>query len=139
MMLSKTLPARSQAPTLTSTALLLALCLSGCSALRGPTSVTDVMERPAERSLLAGLRFYDDAQYAEAEKALQEALKLQLSSARDRANAHKTLAFIYCTSERPAQCESAFRAARTADSDFALSRAEAGHPVWGPVYEKSRR
>lgn len=116
-----------------------ALTLSACGALRGPTGVTEVMERPAERQLLSGLRQYDDAQYTEAEKALKEALKLQLSSPRDQANAHKTLAFIYCTSGRPAECEAAFRAARAADPQFSLSKAEAGHPVWGPVYERSRR
>jgi Tfp pilus assembly protein PilF len=122
-------------------ALLLAasLMLSACGALRGPTGVTEVMERPAERQLINGLRQYDDAQYGEAEKSLKEALKLQLPSGRDQASAHKTLAFIYCTSNRMADCEAAFRAARVADPAFSLSKAEAGHPVWGPVYERSRR
>ena len=32
-----------------------------------------------------------------------------------------------------------YRAARVADPNFALSKAEAGHPVWGPVYLKSRQ
>ena len=40
------------------------------------------------------------------------------------------------TSERLAECESAFRAARAADPAFALSRSEAGHPLWGPVYRR---
>jgi hypothetical protein len=62
-----------------------------------------------------------------------------LNTVRDRATAHKTLAFIYCTSGRAAECASAFRAARAADPTFALNKAEAGHPVWGPVYEASRR
>ena len=35
-------------------------------------------------------------------------------------------------------CEAEFRAARQADPSFALDRAEAGHPVWGPVYRKRR-
>jgi len=54
-------------------------------------------------------------------------------------SAHKTLAFIYCTSGRKAECEAAFRAARVADPAFALNKAEAGHPVWGPVYEASKK
>ena len=98
--------------------------------------LTDVMQRPAERALLNGLRAYDDGQYAEAERALQEALKTGLASAKDRANAHKHLAFVYCTSQRAPACEAAFREARHADPEFVLSRAETGHPQWGPVYKK---
>jgi len=98
--------------------------------------LTDVMQRPAERALLNGLRAYDDGQYAEAERALQEALKVGLVSAKDRANAHKHLAFLYCTSQRAPACEAAFRDARNADPEFTLSRAETGHPQWGPVYKK---
>jgi len=116
---------------------LLAL-LAGCMTPKAPGSVSDAFDRPAERNLLLGLRAYDEAQYPEAERALGEALRLQLTTARDRATAHKTLAFIYCTSGRKAECEAAFRAARTADPAFALNKAEAGHPVWGPVYEASR-
>ncbi len=113
--------------------------LAGCAAPPAPVSVSDAFDRPAERHLLLGLRAYDEAQYPEAERALGEALRLQLATPRDRATAHKTLAFIYCTSGRTAQCEAEFRAARAADPGFALNKAEAGHPVWGPVYEASRR
>ena len=96
----------------------------------------DISERPAEKALLAGLRSYDDAQYAEAEKHFNEALKANLASAKDRAAAQKHLAFIYCTSRREALCEAAFRAARSALPTFALSKSEAGHPLWGPVYKR---
>ena len=98
--------------------------------------LTDVMQRPAERALLNGLRAYDEGQYAEAERALQTAMTTGLVSAKDRANALKHLAFIYCTSQRAPACEAAFREARAADPEFTLSRAETGHPQWGPVYKK---
>jgi len=100
-----------------------------------PTGLAEVMERPAERALLDGIRAYDDGQYAQAEKALRMALAEGLQSTRDRATAHKLLAFITCTSERLSDCETQFREARAADASFALSRSEAGHPVWGPVYQ----
>lgn len=111
------------------------LLLGGC-AVAPPSGLSEVIQRPAERALLAGLRAYDDGQYAEAEQALTLALSSGLVSAKDRAAAHKHLAFVYCTSQRLRPCEEAFRAARGADAEFALSRAEAGHPVWGPVYKR---
>lgn len=101
-----------------------------------PVGLTDIAERPAEKALLSGIRAYDDGQYAEAEKQLGVALKTNLASAKDRAAAHKYLAFIYCTSNRPSECAAAFRAARQADPTFALTKSEAGHPLWGPVYKR---
>jgi hypothetical protein len=109
------------------------LALGGCALLR-PVGLSEVIERPGERALLAGWRAYDDANYTAAERELTTALGIGLRSPKDRATAHKLLAFVYCTSRRLEQCEQAFRAARTADPSFALGRAEAGHPIWGPVY-----
>jgi len=123
--------------------LLLAAGLLCLAALTGcvqppvaPSGLIDVAERPAEKALLAGLRAYDDAQYPTAEKQLQTALHAGLVSPRDRAAAHKHLAFIFCTSNRASECEAEFRAARAADPAFALSKSEAGHPLWGPVYRR---
>ena len=118
------------------------LNLSGCAWLEpaaapAPTGLSELLERPAERALFDALRAYDDGQYAPAENAVRKALAAGLRSPRDRATAHKLLAFISCTSERLAECEAAFRAAREADANFALSRGEAGHPVWGLVYRRA--
>lgn len=103
---------------------------------QAPPGLVDLLERPAERALFEGMRAYDDAQYPVAEAALQRALASGLRSGRDQASAHKLLAFIACTSERVPDCEAAFRAARAADPGFVLSRSEAGHPLWGPVYRR---
>jgi len=113
-----------------------AALLAGCVPPPPPSGLAEVIDRPAERSLLAGIRAYDDAQYPEAEASLKKALAGNLASPRDRATAHKLLAFIYCTSERVPECEAAFRAARKEDPAFTLSRSEAGHPLWGPVYQR---
>jgi len=123
-------------------ALVMAALMAGCAAppppaAPAPGGLADLMERPAERALFEGIRAYDDGQYAQAETALRRALDSGLRSGRDQASAHKLLAFITCTSERLAACEAEFRAARAADPAFALSRAEAGHPLWGPVYRKA--
>ena len=106
---------------------------------QAPVGLTDLTERPAERALMGAMRAYDEADYPNVERQANEAMKLGLRSPRDVAAAHKLRAFVYCTSNRLAACEAEFRAARVADPAFALSHAEAGHPVWGPVYLKSRQ
>mgnify|MGYP003575944637 CR=1 FL=1 len=119
-----------------------AALLSACAPspeISPPRGLLDVTDQPAEKALLAGLRAYDDAQYAEAEKQLNTALLAGLVSPRDKAAAHKHLAFIYCTSERMDKCEVEFRSARLADPGFGLSKSEAGHPLWGPVYQRVTR
>jgi hypothetical protein len=110
---------------------------AGCmQASPPPLGLIDVTARPAERALLAGLKAYDDAQYDPADKLFREALAAGLASPRDRAEAHKRLAFIQCAAGRVGDCESEFKLARQADPKFALDKSEAGHPVWGPVYKK---
>ncbi len=127
-------------------AVLAAVLFSGCAS--APVSapapqpllgLADVLDRPAERALFDGIRAYDEGQYDLAESALRSALAGSLRSARDKAAAHKLLAFIFCTSNRELQCEAAFRIARETDPTFRLSRAEAGHPLWGPVYRRVLR
>lgn len=120
--------------------------LAGCAtAPQAPSSTpatkveapAEPVVSPAELALAQGLKAYQGAQYAESESQLKQALQLGLSLGGDRANAHKHLAFIYCTSKRETLCSAAFKAARQADPAFALSKSEAGHPMWGRVYRKA--
>ena len=92
---------------------------------------------PAEVALNAGLKAYQDGQYPQAEQHLKNALQAGLPAAGGPANVHKHLAFIYCTSKRVSMCRAEFKAARAADPRFELTKAEAGHPMWGPVYRKA--
>lgn len=101
-----------------------------------PPPAPGPVSRVGEQALQAGLRAYDAGNYKLSEQRLATALKAGLAAPKDRAAAHKTLAFLYCTSDRLKACEQAFRAARAADPRFALSKAEAGHPTWGPVYRR---
>jgi hypothetical protein len=118
-----------------------AVSLTACAALESNPAppaggLSELIERPAERALFEAIKAYDDGQYGQAEAAVRKALNSGLRSGRDRANAYKLLAFMTCTSERIVECEAAFRAARGADPSFQLSRSEAGHPLWGPVYRR---
>lgn len=119
--------------------LALAIALTGCAQpAPAPTALVEIIAMPAEKALMAGLRAYEDALYVEAERHFHLALSLRLASPKDRAAAHKHLAFIACTSNRRTECEAQFRAARLADPAFTLDKSEAGHPSWGDVYKRVR-
>ena len=128
----------------TALGLLLAATLSGCETLRPPllppapvtASVAALYQRPAERALITGLSFYEQAAFDRAEQSFQAALKTGLRDKQDVATAHKYLAFIACAFNRIDECAQDFRAAFAADDKFALTDAEIGHPVWGPVFKR---
>lgn len=119
-------------------ALLLLTLLTACvqPPAAPPQGLLDVAERPAEKALLAGIRAYEDAQYTTAETQLGLAINAGLTSPKDKAAAHKHLAFIYCTSNRERDCEAAFRSAVQSDPGFSLNKSEQGHPLWGPVFQR---
>ncbi|MGH8691946.1 MAG: TssQ family T6SS-associated lipoprotein [Burkholderiales bacterium] len=108
--------------------LLLLAALSGCAAMQ------DVMQwTKAQVRLSQGLRQYDAGDYAVSSKSLLGAVELGLPKG-DRATAHKHLGFIYCSWNQERQCRDEFRKALAADPAMQLDAAEAGHPVWGPIF-----
>ena len=96
----------------------MAMALSGCS---------------AQLTLSSGLRQYDAGEHAKSAATLQHAIDLGLGD-KDRAEAHKHLAFIHCSAGRERQCREEFRQALAANPNMVLDAAEAGHPVWGPIF-----
>jgi len=120
--------------------------LSACESLAPPpppapavpptASIAALYRQPAERSLVEGIRLYEEASFDRAEAALRQALRDGLADGRDQAAAHKYLAFIACAFNRLADCEASFQGAFDADPRFALNDKEIGHPVWGPVYRR---
>lgn len=112
-------------------AALLALALA---ALAGCAQLKDMVESAkAQATLVEGLRQYDAGDHAKSAKTLTRALEMNLGPT-DQALAHKHLAFIHCTAERERQCRDEFRKALAADPATRLDAAEAGHPVWGPIF-----
>ena len=88
----------------------------------------------AEAELQRGIKSYEEAQYEIAVRQLRFALELGLGSRRDKVNAYKYLAFVSCTSGKERLCYAEFRKALETDPKFDLGPAEAGHPIWGPVF-----
>lgn len=124
-----------QLTTLLAAAVLLAGCQSGPlrDMKEGFKEVFAGSKPKGEAALAVGIRQYEDGKYPEASESLHTALYQGLSSA-DRVKAHKTLAFINCVSSRPAACREEFRRALAIDPALELVAAEAGHPIWGPVF-----
>ena len=106
----------------------LPLALAGCAQLEQL-----VQKTKAQITLVEGLRQYDSGDYAASTRSLQAALKLGLPDD-DRALAHKHLAFIQCSWGQERECRDEFRKALAADPALLLLPAEAGHPVWGPIF-----
>jgi hypothetical protein len=71
-------------------------------------------------------------------KHIQTALSNDLTFKSDRITAHKYLAFIHCVSDRKKQCRASFKEALEINPDLELTPAEAGHPIWGPVFREAQ-
>jgi len=115
----------------------LALALAGCQSEPFRTIQTDFKRAfsfpKGGATLDAGIRLYEEGRYADASRELQSAITQGLSAS-DEVRAHKYLAFIHCVSDRIASCREEFRKALRIDPGMELSAAEAGHPIWGPVF-----
>ena len=89
-----------------------------------------------QHELQKGIESYEEGAYKTATKQFQAALDLGLDARGDQATAHKYLAFITCVLGREKACRDEFRKALEADPAFALEPAEAGHPIWAPVFRR---
>jgi len=114
-----------------SVALLCAACASDSARRLG---LSGLAHGESEQLLLAGIEHYEEGSYDTAVTELRAALGLGLTFRSDQIQAWKHLAFIHCTSGRTRLCREAFRKALALDPGFELSRAEEGHPMWGPVF-----
>jgi Tfp pilus assembly protein PilF len=110
--------------------------LGGCSSptMRALGSDQVILPRQAERDLSAGIKAYEEGQYKIAAARLQQALDGGLAFTTDEVAAYKYLAFIHCAAGQTELCRVEFRKAFALDPSFELTKAEAGHPVWGPIY-----
>lgn len=83
--------------------------------------------------LQAGIEAYDNGQHRDASKLLRAALASGLATS-EQVEVYKYLAFIECSNNRRTPCREHFRRALALDPTLELQPAEAGHPVWGPIF-----
>lgn len=96
------------------------------------------LERRAEQELNWGIRNYEEGDYKSAASNFQNALVSGLQSVGDQITAHKFLGFIYCISGEKMACRGEFKKIMNLNPKFELTHAEAGHPIWGPVFRDVR-
>ena len=112
--------------------ILAALVLAGCET--GPFKNLGAPRYAGNSYLAEGEQDYEEGNYKVAKRRLQFALEEGLSRP-DRVKAHKFLAFIACASGQPLTCREEFAIALELDPNFELDAAEAGHPIWGPMFK----
>jgi Tfp pilus assembly protein PilF len=137
------LPYRSAAAALALSLLLAAGCAELQKASDKPAPVTpqiteDMLRDRAREQLAEGVKQYETGEFDAALKSLGASLDHGLLSKQEQSRARKYLAFVHCVSARESQCRAEFRKAFEINPDFALTPAEDGHPIWGPVYRDVR-
>ena len=123
------------------------LLLGACAQLKpeaeaqkpaAPQITEQMLRDRAKEQLATGIKQYEAGDYDNALKSLTGSLEHGMLSKQEQAAARKHLAFIHCVSNREAACRDEFRRAFEIYPEFALSPAEDGHPIWGPVYRNVR-
>lgn len=98
---------------------------------------TQLRER-AQGQLAKGAELYQAGDYEAAIRSLAGSLDHGLLTKPEQARARKLMAFSHCVAGREPACRDEFRKAFEIFPEFALTPAEDGHPIWGPVYRTVR-
>ena len=113
-------------------AVIAAFLLSACNGM-------GMLTAKPNAELTSGIKSYENFDYPTALASLQKSLaEMGKSDKAGQVTAHKYLAFIHCVSGRTQQCHDEFRKALDIDPAFDLKPAEAGHPIWGPVFRSEK-
>lgn len=121
--------------------LLITVLMVGCATpppvQTGPTPEEIAKQQRLERAnttLADAAKQYDSGSYDDAMKNFLLALDTGALAPTQQLTARKQMAFIHCVSNREVNCKEEFEKAFQLDPKFDLSPAEAGHPIWGPVF-----
>ncbi len=94
---------------------------------------------PDVQALKDGSALYDNGDYNGAIKKLTGATDIWNGHNKAvQVGALKIMAFSYCVTSRTSLCRQQFDKALKLDPDFNLTAGEIGHPIWGPVFLKSK-
>lgn len=111
--------------------------LAGCAGL--PSSPPEKPPTPEALAQLQQVRDqYSAGRYGEVIRQVAKSDELASSSKAVRIEAYKLQAFSYCVSRYAQLCEDSFARILLLDPAFELAPNEAGHPVWGPVFQRAK-
>ncbi len=111
--------------------------LAGCVGL--PASPPEKPPTPEALAQLQQVRDqYSAGRYGEVIRQVARSDELASSSKAVRIEAYKLQAFSYCVSRYAQLCEDSFARILQLDPAFELAPNEAGHPVWGPVFQRAK-
>ncbi len=81
---------------------------------------------------------YSAGRYGEVIRRVATSDELAASSKDVRIEAYKLQAFSYCVTRYTQLCEDSFVRILVLDPSFELAANEAGHPAWGPAFQRAR-
>ncbi len=102
------------------------------------TVVPAVVPSEGRRWLERGVVLFEQGRFAESLRLLQESPEIAADGVEVRSQSLKVQAFVQCVTGRRAACRRTFDALLALDPAFALAPAEAGHPSWGPEFERAK-
>lgn len=119
-----------------------ALVLGGCVTTRSCDDNAEVrlFRTPTEFMVNNGIHNYEDGNFSASMSILQSLVENKAATKNEKLLAYKYLAFNHCISPteskdtRERMCRDSFRRAFEINPNFSLTQAEAGHPVWGPIF-----
>jgi len=106
-----------------------------------PPPPPEPVKTPAQKSVAEAIALYDAGNYNGAIRTLRASRDIWSpdTPAAVKIEAHKYTAFSYCVTGRLGPCRAQFDALLRLDRSFELSPAEAGHPLWGPVFVQAKK
>lgn len=94
---------------------------------------------PDMQALKDGLQLYNNGDYTGAIKKLNTSAEIWGGQNKAiQLEAIKHIAFSYCVTSKTLLCQQQFERALKLEPSFDLAAGEKGHPLWGPVFVKSK-
>ncbi|WMD19277.1 TssQ family T6SS-associated lipoprotein [Achromobacter seleniivolatilans] len=113
------------------------LMLAGCAGT--PSQPPESPPTPEAMAQLQQVRdAYGAGRYGEVIRNVAKSDALATSPKAVRIEAYKLQAFSYCVSNYARLCEDSFTRILGLDPGFELAPNEAGHPAWGPAFQRAR-
>jgi hypothetical protein len=103
----------------------------------GDPDVQSIRFKP-EQMLAEGAELYDKGDFKGAIRKLVTVRDSTDVAPTIKQNTLRLLAFSYCVTSQRALCKNQFSTLLSIAPDFELSRGEAGHPLWGPVFKEAK-